>query len=138
MKTNWLSVYLLAPTIAWLFAQALKAALDLSNKRVKSKESMFRSGGMPSTHSAAVVALLTVIGARLGTDSPLFALAFILAAIVMYDAINVRRSVGEQADVLAEVAKGKRFYVAYGHTVKEVAVGATLGLLVALAVLQIL
>lgn len=61
---------------------------------------MTSTGGMPSSHSAAVTALSTGVALEQGLDSPLFAVAAIFAVITMFDATGVRRHAGEQATVI--------------------------------------
>jgi uncharacterized protein len=121
-----LSVYTLAPIIAWLAAQLAKTVIAM------------QSGSMPSSHSSITIALLTVIGARLGMGSPEFGVTFVLTAIVIYDALNVRRAVGEQGAVLKTLAPDKRFFTAIGHRPLEVVAGAAIGFIVAMFMLQIL
>lgn len=66
--------------------------------------SLFTStGGMPSSHSAAVAALAVAVGIETGIDSPVFAVATIFAVITMFDATGVRRQAGEQAAVLNQL-----------------------------------
>ncbi|RLM55477.1 hypothetical protein C2845_PM10G13490 [Panicum miliaceum] len=62
----------------------------------------FRSGGMPSTHSASVVAVVTSLGLERGFADSVFGMSLVFAAIVMYDAQGVRREVGKHARVLNE------------------------------------
>ena len=94
---------------------------------------------MPSAHSATVVALLTVTGARDGLNSGVFGLAALFAAVVMYDAVMVRRSSGEQGVAIKALIKEQKSNVPFprvakGHTPSEVLVGALLGLLIGLVV----
>ena len=136
---SWLSIYLLAPALGWLAAQGLKTLLKVvvnTEKQQKTSE-LFRSGGMPSAHSATMVSLATVIGVADGFYNPLFAVTAMLTVIVLYDATHVRRAVGEQGKVLKAETK-KSFYLAEGHTLKEVVAGSILGFAVALILLQIL
>jgi len=141
---NWLSIYLIAPIIGWLGAHLVKFLLTLvaSGGKERSLGIFLKAGGMPSSHSAVMIATLTVIGGRQGVGSAVFGLAFAVTCIIIYDALNVRRSVGEQGDVLRKVAAHTKvedgFYTAYGHTVPEVVVGSLLGWLVGLILLQIL
>jgi uncharacterized protein len=141
---NWFPAYIVIPFVAWLVAQLLKPALELTKppkQRTKSRN-FFRSGNMPSAHSATVVALVTTVGGKLGLDDPLFGITVILSSIVLYDAVNVRRAVGEQGDILKKLLSfGKHnesFFSAYGHTIQEVVVGAIIGVAVAALMLQIL
>lgn len=90
---------------------------------------------MPSAHTATVIALLTLIGFRDGVGSGLFALATLFATIVMYDAVMVRRSSGEQGRAIQLLIKEQGSLVkmpraAKGHEPLEVFVGALLGMLI--------
>lgn len=144
MNNTVLSIYLVAPIIGWLSAHIVKFLLTLiaSGGKERSLGIFLKAGGMPSSHSAVMISLLTVIGARQGVGSAIFGVAFAVSAIIIYDALNVRRAVGEQGDVLRKVAAHTkvedRFYTAYGHTLPEVIVGALLGLLMGWILLQIL
>ena len=86
--------------VAWFAAQVLKLLLQLAVERRSDLRSILKSGGMPSSHSAFVCALAVSVGILYGWQSPYFALAAGLAAVVMYDACNVRWSTGEQAKAL--------------------------------------
>jgi acid phosphatase family membrane protein YuiD len=143
-NNNWLSIYLLAPLFGWLVAHIVKFVLTLiaSGGKVRDPGIFLRAGGMPSSHSAVIIATLTVIGARQGVGSAIFGLGVAVAAIIMYDAVNVRRSVGEQGDVLRKVAAHTKveqpFFTAYGHSFTEVVGGIIVGLFVGWILLQIL
>lgn len=133
-------IYIIAAGAAWVTAQSLKhvARLMGRNRRVfhgNPRNRLLLSGGMPSAHSATVVALTSVIGLKDGFDSGLFALSFLMAAIVMYDAVMVRYSSGRQGDLLNRLlieqkSKLNTVRVAHGHTPWEVIVGAVLGLVI--------
>ena len=105
------------------------------------------SGGMPSSHSATVCGLTVASGLCYGVDSFQFAISFILAAVVMYDAIGVRQETGKQAKLLnlimeqdwfnlnnQEIQQRLKEFV--GHTPLQVAAGAALGIILALIVHQ--
>lgn len=64
---------------------------------------MLDSGGMPSSHSATVMALVAAIALQQGTGGPAFALAVVLACVVMYDATGVRLHAGRQAELLNQI-----------------------------------
>jgi len=133
-------VYLLAPLIAWLVAQGAKYVIaSIKARNARQFRNLYISGNMPSAHSATVVSLAIIIGLTDGFESAVFAIALVFAAVVMYDAIMVRRSSGEQgAAILAFIAEAKSKVlpprVAKGHTPLEVLVGAAVGALVAGAV----
>jgi len=126
---------------AWLLAQVLKVLIYLSHERRLNLRHLVSSGGMPSSHSALVTALATATAITAGPRSPLFAVALIFAAVVMYDAAGVRQAVSVQARILNRMLdeifveqrfNEKRLRELIGHTPVEVFVGASLGLVVAL------
>ena len=135
-----ISPYVLVVALGWIFAQGLKYVFAvIKTKRIGNFRQFYTSGNMPSSHSACVVGLATVVGLIDGFESGLFGIAFLFAAIVMYDAVMVRRSSGEQGLAIQELIKlGKAKIVlpraAKGHTPAEVMVGAALGLLLGLVV----
>lgn len=137
-------IYVLAPLLAWLTAHIVKFLVIFfktsGNKR--SLKAFVQAGGMPSSHTAVMVALLTVIGFKLGINNAIFGLAITVAVIIIYDALNVRRSVGEQGDVLKKIASNTKisdnFFVAYGHNFTEVSIGAIIGFAIGIVLLQIL
>ena len=133
---------LVTATLAWLLAQISKLLIVLLRERQLQLSYLTSAGGMPSSHSAVVVALATRIGMDHGVGSPLFAIAFIFAGVVLYDAAGIRRAVSVQARILnrmlEEVMELKRFnekrlLELLGHTPFEVFIGSLLGLLVALS-----
>jgi len=135
---DFLSPYLLAGLTAWISAQGIKYLISSVRQRsMRSWRQLYFSGNMPSAHSTTVVAILVVIGVLDGVQSGLFALAFIFSTVVMYDAMMVRRSSGEQGVALTALLEEKkskvpRPRVAMGHTPLEVSVGAALGLCIGL------
>jgi acid phosphatase family membrane protein YuiD len=135
-----LSPYLIAIVAAWLIAQGAKYLLiAVKHRSFNHFRQLYLSGNMPSAHSATVVALCVVIMLRDGVDSGLFGLAALFAGIVMYDAMMVRRSVGEQGKAIQNLIKEQKSSVALpraakGHTPVEVAAGAVLGAVIGLVV----
>lgn len=129
-----------AAALAWAVAQALKVMLTLAISRRFDKSRVLGSGGMPSSHSAMVCAMLMTIGFREGFSSSIFALAFCFSGVVMYDAAGVRRSTGRNAAVinqLMDMLSGngytfdeKRLKELVGHTPIQVLAGALLGTLI--------
>jgi len=135
-----LSPYLIAIVLGWVIAQGLKYVFAVASHRNLSQlRQLYLSGNMPSSHSATVVALATVVACRDGIDSAIFAVTALFAAIVMYDAMMVRRSSGEQGVAIQQLIKSLKSDVrlpraAKGHTPLEVFVGALLGVLIGLVV----
>ena len=137
---NPLSPYLLAVAVGWLTAQGAKYVFAvLRTKDFLQLRQLYVSGNMPSAHTTTVIALVTMIGLRDGTESGLFGLAALFAAIVMYDAVMVRRSSGEQGVAIQAIIKELKSKAllprsAKGHTPLEVLVGAALGLAIGFVV----
>ncbi|KAK9938618.1 hypothetical protein M0R45_015344 [Rubus argutus] len=97
---------------------------------------MLGSGGMPSSHSATVTALAVAIGFQDGTGGSTFAIAVVLACVVMYDATGVRLHAGRQAEFVSYLQKHPVSSVrplrdSLGHTPLQVLAGAVLGCIVA-------
>lgn len=137
---NALSPYLLAIALGWIVAQGLKyLIIVLKTKKMRQLRQLYLSGNMPSAHTTSVISLVSVIALRDGVTGPVFGVAALFAAIVMYDAMMVRRSAGEQGVAIQELIKQTKSKVAIpraakGHTPAEVAVGALLGVLIGLVV----
>ncbi len=124
--------YLLAPILAWLLAQGLKYVIQ-SYKRGNFNRiaALYETGGMPSSHTAIVIALMVSVGVEQSIDSPVFAVATALAVIVIHDALQVRRASGEQGlalrGLLVKAKVAALPYQANGHTPQEVLAGAAVG-----------
>ena len=130
--------------ISWFVAQVLKTIINLLVTKQLKLERLVGAGGMPSAHSAFVCSLTVATAKQCGLSSPMFAIAFALAAVVLYDAMGVRRAAGEQAKVLNQLSdlvfrntKENYFVVKQlkellGHTPLEVLAGAILGISIAL------
>lgn len=146
------SPYLIAMGVAYLVGQFAKIVLDFAKTRKMNWREFFKSGSMPSTHAAAMVALTTVVGLRQGWNSPIFAVVAATTMVIIYDATHVRRAVGEQGLVLRkiidqynrdtheQIASSKRLshlskpYFSRGHLPIEAIVGSLLGALTGLIV----
>ncbi len=124
--------------LSWFIAQVIKVIIDVVILREVNLHKIISSGGMPSSHSAFVVSGATAVGKLYGVGSPVFAVAAILSAIVMYDACNVRRSAGDTARLvnllLAHMEEltsqdfADNLKEVMGHTPLQVLIGALLGL----------
>ena len=132
----------LTAAFGWLVAQILKTLIHLIVSKKFVAERLVGSGGMPSSHSATVCALVTAVCYEYGAGSFEFAISFVLSMIVMYDAMGVRRETGKQAKLLNSVffenilnldgvflQEKLKEYV--GHTPLQVVAGAVLGILLA-------
>lgn len=135
---------LIASCVAWLVAQVLKFLISAAINRRFSLERLHGDGGMPSGHSATVMALAITVGFSAGWSSIAFGMCMIFAIIVMHDAMGVRRETGKQAmdiikifeafnDVLAEhdkELKHEKLKTLVGHTPLQVICGAIVGIVV--------
>lgn len=128
--------------LGWMVAQVLKTIIHMILTKQFVAERMVGSGGMPSSHSATVCALATATGMECGAGSQEFAITIMLAIIVMYDAMGVRRETGKQGRVLnemleiftnmgKEISPEKRLKEFVGHTPLQVLMGAILGIAIA-------
>lgn len=134
---------LISAFFAWLLAQLLKMPLDYLHKKHWDWMIFFTPGGMPSSHSATMTAVTLSMGLFYGFESPLFALGLAMTTIVVYDAANVRRQAGIQAQkinvLVKELLSGhpiseKDLREVLGHTPLEVIGGILLGIAIAIAV----
>ena len=95
---------LIVGIVSWFLAQVFKCISNLILTKKFSIERLFGDGGMPSGHSATVVSVAVATGLYEGFDSAVFAIAMILAIVVMHDAMNVRYQAGKQAELLNAMA----------------------------------
>jgi len=144
MRGLWSNVTLWLPISAAVAVQLFKFFWEWGRKGAFDLQVLGRSGGMPSSHTAMMSSLMTAIGYDYGLDSPLFAIASVLAVIVMYDARGVRQESGKQARVLNQIVREffrgqpigeKELKELLGHTGMEVLVGALVGALYTLVFL---
>ncbi len=133
--------YIYVPVLLWTGIQIFKVIYDLVVTKKFNFKRILGAGGMPSSHSAVVVSLATLIGKSQGVDSPIFALSLIFAFVVMYDATGVRRAAGKQAKLLNKIVETpglstvqvqEKLVEVLGHSPKEVFVGALIGLIAGL------
>ena len=135
--------YVLVTALCGSFlAQFIKVILNLFIFHRFIPERMWGAGGMPSSHSATVCAMVVATGRDCGVTSTEFALAAVVSIIVMYDAMGVRYETGEQAKLLNRMFNewmdqgvnalpflgGKKLKEMVGHTPIEVLTGAVLGI----------
>ena len=143
MKNNFMmfitNKYIYVPIILWFCIQSFKLIYDLCTTQKINFKRIIGAGGMPSSHSAVVTCLATLIGKSEGVDSIMFAMATIFAMVVMYDAAGVRRAAGKQAHLLNKIIETpgltgvevqERLVEVLGHTPLQVIVGAAIGIIV--------
>lgn len=133
--------YLYVPFLLWFFIQLFKLIWDLVETKQFNFKRIIGAGGMPSSHSAIVTSVATLIGKYEGITTPTFALSVVFAAVVMYDAAGVRRAAGKQATLLNKIVNTpgltklevqEKLVEALGHTPKQVVVGAIIGIIAGL------
>ena len=131
--------YLIIPILVWFCIQLFKVIWDLVVTHKFNFKRILGAGGMPSSHSAVVTSLATMIGKSQGLTSPIFALSVVFACVVMYDAAGVRRAAGKQAKLLNKLIETpgltnlqvqEKLVEVLGHTPVQVLVGALIGVVV--------
>ena len=138
--------FLLTVVFAWISAQTLKVITHAIVYKELDIKRFFGDGGMPSAHTATVSSLAAFAGIRFGLGSFQFAVCAIMTFIVCRDAVGVRRETGKQAQIINELRsiiesketveiKLKEFV---GHSPIQVAMGALLGIAVAIVVSLVL
>ena len=129
--------FLVVPILVWIAIQSFKVMYDLAVTKKFNFKRIMGAGGMPSSHSAVVTSLATMVGKNYGTDSAIFAIA------VIYDAAGVRRAAGKQAQLLNKIVETpgltgvqvtEKLVEVLGHTPTQVIVGAPIGVIVGLLV----
>lgn len=133
--------YIYIPFLLWFGIQLFKLIYDLVTTKQFNFKRIMGAGGMPSSHSAVVTGLATLVGKNYGADSAIFAVTLIFAFVVMYDACGVRRAAGKQAKVLNDIVNTpglsniqvqEKLQEALGHTPIQVFVGASIGVIAGL------
>ncbi len=129
--------YLYIPFLMWFGIQLFKVIYDLVTTKKFNFKRILGAGGMPSSHSAVVTSLATLIGKYEGVTSSIFAISVIFAFVVMYDAAGIRRAAGKQAKLLNKLIEtpglsgiqvGEKLVEVLGHTPIQVIVGAIIGI----------
>ncbi|MCS7031954.1 MAG: divergent PAP2 family protein [Gloeomargarita sp. SKYG116] len=134
---------LLVALLACGLAQVTKSLIALVQQRQWHPKTLIQSGGMPSSHAALVAALAVAVGQTWGWNGPEFAIAVVVALIVMYDASGVRLAASRHARLLnqmvdtlrrehQEFQDQNRLHELLGHTPAQVLAGGLLGVMVAL------
>ena len=125
-------------TFAWAVSQSIKIIIILIKTKKFDLSRIVGSGGMPSSHAATVSALATSVAKMQGLASPLFAISFVFALVVMYDAAGVRLAVSKQAKLLNQMIydwhsdafdPDEKLKELIGHTPIQVFVGCLLGIM---------
>ncbi len=124
--------------ISWALAQTFKLPIYYLRKGEWNPSIMLSTGSMPSSHTAIVVAMALEVGSILGYDSPEFGIGFVIAGIIIHDAVKVRGESGKQAQIINQlldaidihidaVKRQEKLKELIGHTVSEVIGGFLVG-----------
>lgn len=131
---------LISGLIAWGIAQTIKVPIEYLQTHRWNWALLAQAGGMPSSHSALLIGVTHAIGLSVGFDSALFALAFAVCMVVIYDATGIRRQAGKHAEMINAMVndlaaghplKEEQLREVLGHSPMEVLGGILLGLIVA-------
>lgn len=135
--------YIYVPFFLWFGIQLFKLIYDLATTKKFNFKRILGAGGMPSSHSAVVAGLATLVGKYEGVNTAIFAVTMIIAFVVMYDACGVRRAAGKQAALLNKLVEtpgltgvqvSEKLVEVLGHTPVQVFAGALIGVVVGLIV----
>lgn len=139
MDKIFLNKFLCVPIIVWACIQLFKVLTEFIMTKKFNFKRLMGAGGMPSSHSAVVTCLASMMGKEYGFDSGIFAISMVMAFVVMYDAAGVRRAAGKQARILNKILDTpglttvevqEKLVEVLGHTPIQVFVGAVLGVIV--------
>lgn len=128
--------YLIVPFVTWFCVQTFKVLWELTTTKKFNFKRIIGAGGMPSSHTAIVVSITTMVGRSQGINSVIFAVSLIFSLVVMYDACGVRRQAGKQARILNDIVNTpglstvqvrEKLVEALGHTPLQVIIGAIVG-----------
>ena len=128
--------YLIVPFVTWFCVQTFKVLWELATTKKFNFKRIIGAGGMPSSHTAIVTSITTMVGRSQGLNSVIFAVSLIFSLVVMYDACGVRRQAGKQARILNDIVNTpglttvqvrEKLVEALGHTPLQVIVGAIVG-----------
>ncbi len=119
--------------IAWLLAEVIKVITASVKKDRFALDMLFKTGGMPSAHTAFVSALSTSIGLTEGINSTIFIITASFSLIVIHDAFAVRGVIGKQLNKLMKPTLSEVINI--GHSISEVLMGMTIGIAIPLLLL---
>ena len=128
--------YIIIPLVCAIVSQVIKFIIEsFKNSEIDLERLLDGAGGMPSSHSALVASLTTVLALNEGITSPVFAVILIFAFVVIYDAMGVRYETGKQAVIINQLTKKMNFKKQFqqlkekvGHKPIEVLFGTLLGI----------
>lgn len=120
----------LIPLFALFLAESLKVLITSVQQKHFSAKTFLHSGGMPSGHSTLVSSLATIVCLKNGVHSVEFAIAMVMAIVVLYDAVSIRWQAGKHAKILNQLQNEKKLDERLGHTYWQMLAGTILGITV--------
>jgi acid phosphatase family membrane protein YuiD len=135
-------IYIIVPLVAVFIAQVSKFLIP-KNHLKPSIKNLLAYSGMPSSHAAVTISLMTIIGLTQGLASPLFSLATLVTFLALRDAMGIRQYIGKQGKVINELVEDlnedrylddryPQLIEKVGHTPTQIVVGALIGFFVAI------
>lgn len=94
--------YAAAAPFAYLCAGSLKFVINSAREK-RPAFGRIGMGSFPSTHTSIVSSITFLVLLREGVESPLFGLAVAIGLIVIIDALDLRRKVGEHATAINRI-----------------------------------
>ena len=130
--------YIIIPLFVGVITQCIKFIIEtIKTKKINILRLFDGMGGMPSTHSALVSSLSTIIYLNYGMESPLTSIAIIFSLIVIYDSMGIRYESGRQAQLLNRLTDSN-LKEQLGHKPLETLVGVFLGIVLAILINMLL
>ncbi|OGF20425.1 hypothetical protein A2Y83_04715 [Candidatus Falkowbacteria bacterium RBG_13_39_14] len=121
------------PIAALFITQAIKLSVDKIKGNFTWHHLIHDYGGMPSSHSAFVCALLTEIALIEpgGIKSPLFAVAFLFGILKIRDAKGLRNYLSQINREINKLTRNQtNLNERIGHTTGEIIAGCILGVVI--------
>lgn len=126
--------YIVIPILVGIVVQCIKFIIEtIKTKKINIIRLFDGMGGMPSTHSALVSSLSTIIYLNYGIESPLTSVTIIFSLIVIYDSMGIRYESGRQAQIVNRLT-GSNLKEQLGHKPLETLIGVFLGIILTILI----
>lgn len=126
--------YIVIPILVGIVVQCIKFIIEtIKTKKINIIRIFDGMGGMPSTHSALVSSLSTIIYLNYGIESPLTSVTIIFSLIVIYDSMGIRYESGRQAQIVNRLT-GSNLKEQLGHKPLETLIGVFLGIILTILI----
>ena len=126
--------YIVIPILVGIIVQCIKFIIEtIKTKKINIIRLFDGMGGMPSTHSALVSSLSTIIYLNYGIESPLTSITIIFSLLVIYDSMGIRYESGRQAQIVNRLT-GSNLKEQLGHKPLETLIGVFLGIILTILI----